>query len=285
MNYQNFNQSNGFPLETENLEGLQKSFRIFNYLGNIAGNFTIISGCEITSGVVSDGIVQINNETFDFRGGIATDKVVIIEEITQKEFEDGSNKDVFYTRYVTFGIGATMFNWADFKRPKTTKELTEDKAEKTDLNALIARIAALEARPISTIPIGTICIWNRPANQIPVGWEEVVDMRGKMPIGLDPDYNQTLYNDLVNYNLQNLNATSGKREHKLTIDEMPAHNHSQGSESLYNNYGGGSYVGSRSWAGDGYSAYSGQNTSTSGGDKAHTNMPPYRVVHFIKYVG
>jgi hypothetical protein len=48
-------------------------------------------------------------------------------------------------------------------------------------------------------------------------------------------------------------------------DALKAHNHQQGSESLYNLFGGGSFVGQRTWGGNtSYNAYTGQNTSTTG---------------------
>ncbi|MCB6232332.1 hypothetical protein LIS90_13860, partial [Flavobacterium psychrophilum] len=37
----------------------------------------------------------------------------------------GNDKNVLFVRYATFGIGATSFPWTNFKRPKTTIELTE----------------------------------------------------------------------------------------------------------------------------------------------------------------
>ncbi|MNF99667.1 hypothetical protein D3C84_825760 [compost metagenome] len=54
-----------------------------------------------------------------------------------------------------------------------------------DTQTLIERITALEARPLSNVPVGMIAIWGLPVSEIPDGWEEYLDLRGKMPIGHD----------------------------------------------------------------------------------------------------
>ena len=163
MNNQNFNQGGGFPIKTQTLDEMQKAWSLLNVLGDLAGNFSIISGCIVTGATVSNGAVFINGEVFEFRGGQLGSTVIIVTEVTPKEFKDGTDKDVLYIRYVTFGIGVGSFAWANFKRPKTTIELTEDvaaietelikKVDTTIIQVLIDRIEDLEARPLFTNPI------------------------------------------------------------------------------------------------------------------------------------
>jgi hypothetical protein len=69
MNTLNFNQSVGFPLETNILDEMQTSYSLFNALGAIAGNFSIISGCVLSGSTVADGVVFINGEVLEFKGG------------------------------------------------------------------------------------------------------------------------------------------------------------------------------------------------------------------------
>lgn len=144
----------------------------------------------------------------------------------------------------------------------------------------------LKQRLKSTVPIGLVAIWGKPASQIPEGWEEYTPLSGKMPIGVDKDYVRDYWWHAEDYKLQKLNHSGGELSHIMTIDEMPAHNHKQGSEALHNLYGGGNLVGLRTW---GYAtannAYIQQNTSATGNNKPHNNMPPYRVVEFIRFVG
>lgn len=125
MNKLNFNQSVGFPIETEILDEMQNAWSLLNYLGALAGNFTIISGIDINNGNATNGFVYINGEVLNFVGGAVSTDVIINETITSLEFEDGNENPVVYIRYATFGIGATSFPWTNFKRPKTTIELTE----------------------------------------------------------------------------------------------------------------------------------------------------------------
>lgn len=70
-------------------------------------------------------------------------------------------------------------------------------------------------------------------------------------------------------------ATGGEATHKLTIDEMPSHNH-----GIKNDKTGGS--GTAKWVINS-SASSGTGAITNtGGSQAHNNMPPYLVVYMWK---
>ncbi|OWP87526.1 hypothetical protein BWK60_03395 [Flavobacterium covae] len=279
MNTQNFNQSGGFPLETEVFADMQTAYSIFNNLGSIAGNFSIISGCEETNGFVSNGVVFINGEVLEFRGGNVSSTVIIVENRIKKEFENGEEKEVLFVRYATFGIGSVTFYWSDFKRPKSTGQLTKDKAEQTELEKLIERVKQLEARPKANVPIGMIAIWDRPANEIPAGWIEYQPLRGRMPIGLDPIYDTNVNGDLKNYNLQTLGYGGGVREHKLLQDELP--NYKLKYDTSYDTPAGGREHTWSSAPGSSHTMY----INSGGGDKPHNNMSPYRVVYFIQYKG
>ena len=123
MNKLNFNQSVGFPLETEILDEMQKAWTVLNALGSIAGNFTILSGCAVTGANAADGVVYIDGEVLAFQGGIITDNVIIVETPESREFEDTNTHEVIYIRYATFGTATTQWLWTDFKKPIETKTL------------------------------------------------------------------------------------------------------------------------------------------------------------------
>lgn len=139
MNTLNFNQTGGFPLTTQILDEIQKAYTVFNSLGAIVGDKTIISGCVTTGSLVSNGVVFLNGEVFEFRGGTAQTKVRIFEEVENKVFEDAVAKPVIKTRYVGFGTGVGAVDWVDFKRGFETKNLADTF---TGINQSLAAIVA-----------------------------------------------------------------------------------------------------------------------------------------------
>lgn len=263
MNYTKFVQTGGFPLKAERLQELQTAYSIFNALGNIAGNFTIIDGCQMDGNTVSDGVVFVNGEVYNFRSSYLNDdsKVVILEETTPKTFENGESKNVHFLKYATFGTSEISFPWSDFKRPIETKAIPTD---------LVARLEALEARPIFEIPIGLIAIWERPANQIPAGWIEYVELRGKTPVGNLPG--DTDFNPL---------GKEGGSKNAVVV----SHSHTITNSGNINNGGGTAVPGKTARWDGGAGTHLNGTVSTVGESGLGKNLQPYRIVHFIKYVG
>jgi hypothetical protein len=190
MNTLNFNQSVGFPFETNILDEMQNAYTIFNALGYISGNFSIISGCELVGTTVANGVVFINGEVLNFVGGEVQTNVIIVEEIEALEFEDLSTHDVIFTRHATFGTATTQWPWAGFKRGIPTNELQEKfdaKLDTADLSTITARLTELEKKNAVFQAGGGMVLWNKPAADIPTGWHEVVNWRDRMPFGWNPD--------------------------------------------------------------------------------------------------
>lgn len=79
-----------------------------------------------------------------------------------------------------------------------------------------------------------------------------------------------------NNNTYGPGKTGGEETHILTIDEMPAHNHTYSKIS-----GASSYKDTAS--GGAWGDYNAQTTST-GGSKAHNNMPPFLAVYIWKRI-
>lgn len=269
MNKLNFNQSVGFPLETEILDEMQKSWTVLNALGAIAGNFTIISGCVVTSTTAANGVVFINGEVLEFRGGVVQDNVIIVEVTQLREFEDANSRDVIYIRYATFGTATTQWLWSDFKRGIETKEIPaalELKEDKTTVEALMERVVALEAITTVNVPSGLIALWGQAANLIPVGWSEYTPLRGRMPVGYD--------SAIIEFDV--LGDFGGAVSKTLSVSEMPEHDHAIGNSRR--NTGGGSdenhpasFAGTRSHV-----------TDKQGGGQPFSIMNPYRVVLYIQ---
>ncbi|WP_454978144.1 phage baseplate protein [Capnocytophaga ochracea] len=287
MNKLNLTHEAGYPFDVNFLAFMQNAYSLFNHLGHLAGNLAIISGCEQTGNTIAAGTVFINGELLPFEGGAKSDSIFIKEVTNEVTFEDGFLRPLETIRTATFGRSTPekTFNWADFQRVTNLQDLGENKAEKQALKDLKDEVEKLKKQK-QAVPIGLIALWGRPASEIPAGWREYVNLRGKMPVGLDPDYVKTK-DDSQDYQLNTILKAGGERSHKLTLEEMPKHHHQQGSLGMLSDYGGGDYIGDRGWGTiEPYvRSYSHQNTSSVGGDQPHNNMPPYRVVQFIEYVG
>ena len=288
MNTINTEHNAGYPFDVAFLAFMQNSYRLFNSLGSMAGNKAIISGCEEVGNTITAGTVYINGELFPFAGGAKDDTVIIKEVTNEVAFEDGFLRPLETIRTVAFGRSTpeNTFNWTDFKRVNNLQELYENKAEKQALKELKDEVENLKKQK-QAVPIGLVAIWGKPENEIPEGWEEYVPMRGVMPIGCDPEYKKD-ENDAEDYRLNALKHRSGKRSHRLTIEEMPEHDHKYNDIYYSEKWGTVNTPhgeGSSSSDEDNKGYEMGRTTATVGGDQPHNNMPPYRVVQFIKYVG
>jgi hypothetical protein len=274
MNLLKFLQTGGFPADINVLDNMQKAYQLFNGLGALVGDLSIIKGCELSGNTVSNGVVYINGEVLEFRSGIVSDNVVIVEETQTAAFENAELHEVHYTRYATFGVATTSYPWANFKRAFPTKEIAGALAQKLDASAMTAilnRIATLEAKNAVFQAGGGMVLWNKPVGQIPTGWAEVVNWRGRIPIGWNPD----------DIDFSTIGKTGGAKDHQMTINEMPSHSHSYTSSYEDDgNPGTGLEVGSQEKL---YNQVGGINAT--GGNQPFTIMNPYRVVLFIEYVG
>lgn len=92
---------------------------------------------------------------------------------------------------------------------------------------------------------------------------------GKTIVGVDTS--QTEFNEVE--------KTGGEKTHKLTIDEMPSHNHQYGD---YYGISPSSTTGASSVAYNNVTAYPGGSTLSAGGDNSHNNLQPYITCYMWK---
>lgn len=185
-----FLQTGGVPLTNDLMAVLQEAYSTYEVLGDIAGDKTILQGCEVNGANINPGIVVINGEVLPFEGGLLTSTVYIQLEQFTEIFQDQTNKILVRKKTVKFGNSSTVFNWSDFKRLDTLKKMQEDiagKANQTDLNTIIQRLEVVELKTAPIINGGIVWIWKRPASEIPIGWKECTDIRGKTVFGRDPN--------------------------------------------------------------------------------------------------
>nr|DAI26059.1 MAG TPA: Microcystin-dependent protein [Caudoviricetes sp.] len=288
MNKLNLTHEAGYPFDVNFLAFMQNAYSLFNHFGHLAGNKVIVSGCEQSGNTLSSGTVFINGELFPFEGGAKSDTVFIKEITNEVTFEDGFLRPLETIRTVAFGrsVPEKTFNWADFQRVTNLQELGENKAEKQALKDLKDEVEKLKKQK-QAVPIGLIALWGRPASEIPAGWREYVNLRGRMPVGFDPDYLKTK-DDSQDYQFNSLLKSGGERSHRLTIAEMPLHTHNY-NDIYYSEAWGSVYIpgniGSEKTDDDNKGYDMTRTSAGTGGDQPHNNMPPYRVVQFIEYVG
>ena len=285
------NGTNGFPLHTDTLAEAQRSWNIFNAITGVTGNLAILSGCEVRGSSVTDGVVAIDGEVLPFKGGAIMPNVIIKSEITQREFKDKNRRPVFEKRTAQFGGATQSWAWSDFKRVKTILELQLEKGEKTEVEKLSEKLNKIETRLNKSVPLGLIAVWNKPANiPIPEGWQECTDLRGKMPMGYNSDYSHNGYTEAENYELNVIGATGGELSHKLNKAELPEVSGRFQNLATTGNPGTGVFStiqsASARIAGNPEPTWLHRITEMKFGEgDYHNNMPPYRVIRFIEFIG
>ena len=266
-----FLQTGGVPLTNDLMALIEEAYGIFEVLGEISGNLTILSGCDKTGNYVSPGIVAIEGKLYYFEGGSIVSTVYINKEDIGKTFEDQTTKTLIEKRTVKFGNGSTNYNWADFVKLKTLKEIqaqVDKSVSKSDFDELVKRVEVLEQK---TAPIqngGIAWVWRKPLEDIPEGWKECTDFRQKTIYGWDP--NQAPFN-ILNTNVGSKTATINK-------ENLPNINI---GTNLY--YSGGAYA--DDWPADNI----GSNITTDevktkslGEGKPIDILSPGRIVNFIE---
>lgn len=264
MNRINIQQTGGFPLETDTLNAMQNAYDIFNSLGNIIAPLAIVKGCEILGNNVANGVVYINGEVLDFRGGQAGATVIIREETQNKNFENGENKLVYRTRYATFGssVQITNYPWSDFHRGLTIQQIEAKLNDKTDFDKLVERVNKLEvfARPFSAG--GGMVFFNRPLLEIPEGWREVSDWRGRIPMHINP-------NDT---DINQVGKLFGEKTRTLTTGNLPRNKYGNDFGAEIKSDGLPKYL----------SGYGKGNDIYLGNNEAFSIIPPVKIAIFIE---
>lgn len=250
-----YNQPGGFPLSTQILSAAQEAYKTFNAYGQLAGELAIITGCnDINVNEVSDGFVSINGELLPFKASTKSQYVVIVESADERGFEDGSTKKVIYKRHATFGTASEQFEWYNFRRPLTLFQLED-------------RLKIVE----KSVPIGLVAIWGKPADDIPMGWEEHTELAGLVPVG----------HKSGDVNFGALDSNLGSAQVTLSTNNLPSFSLKLPSQVTI----GGSNSGTGGNQNTVLNQYTERNAVYTGANDAITNIQPSRIVKYIRFVG
>ncbi|RKE82019.1 hypothetical protein [Chryseobacterium sp. AG363] len=164
MKTYNLNETEGFNFGVTVLSNLQEAYLTYSQLSKIAGNKAIVSGCEDLGTTVGDGFVVIDGEFLEFKGSIKQTTVVIKQEDTQREYENGVMRPFETYRYVTFGSAPNAISWDSFKRVPPLNEIP------AQLNALNTKIDGF-INAMGFLRKGEIFIGD--VNGKAIGWEYI----------------------------------------------------------------------------------------------------------------
>lgn len=141
-----------------------------------------------------------------------------------------------------------------------TKPDLNDKVGDT-IDALAKNFEALSL----VYPIGYVLISTRsdnPGTYLGGTWQQI---QGRMLIGQSSDFPA--------------GTVGGEKEHVLTVNEMPDHNH-----TLLSNDNDGTKTGWGVTSTNGQAADNSSKVGSTGGGAAHNNMPPYKSVYMWERV-
>lgn len=294
-------ESGGFPLKQYTLDKMQMSyFELFysmlNFLGinETVGKY-IIKGCEVSAGVISAGWLFIDGELVKFEGaaGNATTKLEKVVTAETAAFKNGQNKPVYITSAVQITTTGTPLS--EFTRITQIVPLPEGIVVDPNYSTIAQRLTQLELKASVFQAGGGMVLWNKPAGLIPVGWAEVVDWRGRFPVGMDITVDGL--GNFVNPEFAPLSIggdgavpgrEDGSKTHEITMEQMPKHRHKIGDQS--GSTGGGtidpSFIAKEIEVnnfGVPYTDY--QGGKIDGSTEPINILNPYRTVLFIEYVG
>ncbi|MBB5636738.1 hypothetical protein HDE68_002639 [Pedobacter cryoconitis] len=278
MNNIDFQQTGGFPLETDTLNFMQTSYASLQSITALGGSNYILSGCITSGSTVTDGYVVLGGELLPFRGGLLQSNIVIREDTQARPFENGQNRNVFFTRYAQFGTGTGAVVWASLPRLMDLQTVTTEIANKAltvDLTALRNEVETLKkiAAPFSLG--GGMVLFKKPFVEIPVGWSEVKEWRGRLPMGWNPD----------DFNFNTVGLNGGAKTHTLNESQLPILSNNRAGLQRQSNWGESVTISKVDSINSGTEPDLINHVGWPGSAAEINHLNPYRIVMFIEYTG
>ncbi len=138
-----------FPLDCETMETMQENMLLLSALGNIAGDKTILSGCEENDSLYTAGYVFLktidypDGEVLYFEGGDTSNGVYVKIEDVSVTANGILYEKAYSTRSLACGTGGETYLWSDFSLPDsaTNAEIAEIQ---NDITRLSSRLSTVE---------------------------------------------------------------------------------------------------------------------------------------------
>lgn len=278
MNVLDFNILAGWPGSTETWQYLQNMILNSQNAVLLGGRNFIVDGCLEAAGNVGNGLIVVNGEMLPFEGGPIQPNIIVVDQAVSRTFFGGASNPYYHNRKAVFGTGPGSVLYSDFKRnnPDNGVLARLDKVERM-LTPLMGYTVA------GTTVYGSWLFWGRDASEIPAGWEAVPDAewKGKVPVVFDAA--QTEFN-LV-----------GKIGGTKNVALAPGEQGSITFKSFGDDGDGdtGTFYSMRNLTINGANIESTapltespqRNVRLNNDAAAHTNIQPYKVVLFIRFVG
>lgn len=261
---------NGLPDNTNN------GYQLYDALMSLAGKNDLVKNLSQNNPTTLSIPVKINalknDETIIFRALVdSTNAMNLIQgsDAVQKALViSGSFKNGDLVRMINLPTQILLVGLYDTQNaPNLITRLTN---LENSIQPMINKLAVFQAG-------GGMVLWNKPAVLIPFGWHEVIDWRGRLPIGLD----------VTDTDIDVVGKTGGSKTKTLTAANNGPHTHVYGD--IYHSENGGNIPvggwGSGDSDGDNAGAQIMRVTESSGNGTPFNVMNPFRTVLFIEYTG
>lgn len=248
----------------------EQSFPIRSITNNNDGTFTIearVTNNSLTAGYrVKECGVMAETYSYDDEGNTITTSVLFgAAQATESDFMPAPtgatmvDSEMRITIVIDSDVNVTAK--IDYDAYATIKYVdSADEKLQATVDAILSRI----------YPVGSIYLSvdsTSPESIFGGTWEPIPT--GKMLLSAGDGYA--------------VESTGGEAEHTLTVDELPSHSHDMiikntnenGRTDEANNSGSGS---------SGFENFATWHTKTTGGGKAHNNLPPYLAVYMWKRI-
>lgn len=146
-----------FPLDCETLEALQNNIDMLSALGNMVGDKTILSGCEVKAGGGrEEGYVFLKTtaypmgEVLHFPGS-NTDSDYLHLTTVNGNVTQGSvtYEGAYTTRQVTQGGGDEQWPWAELTTPVDIEAIAESLTKQ--MGELLSEVAKIKPVPLGVV--------------------------------------------------------------------------------------------------------------------------------------